>query len=64
MAMTSRQVNEYGSMSFEELCDLIDQYKEDEEELNEKIEQLKEQIEQFKEQIEQMESAINSLQSM
>lgn len=57
MAITTRQANEYGNMSFEDLCDLIDQYKDDEEELKEKIEQLNEQIEQ-------MESAINSLQSL
>lgn len=56
MALTKRQMEEYSGMSFEDLCDLVDQYKSDEEDLNDEISKLKEQIVE-------MESAINELQS-
>lgn len=44
MALTKRQMEEYSGMSFEEMCDLIDQYKSDEEELNDKISDLEDKI--------------------
>lgn len=48
MALTKRQMEEYSGMSFEDLCDLIDQYKSDEEDYQNKIENFKNEIEELK----------------
>lgn len=63
MALTKRQTEEYSGMSFEEMCDLIDQYKSNEEDFEDKISNQKDYIEELEQKVSDLEQELSDIKN-